>query len=229
MAFGGDAIDKWGIIRPFPSMSMLTGLFANALGWKRTDYKKHQDLQNRLIFAARIDREPAGGTPMTDFQTAQLGYNDKGWTTFGKPEERKGDDKTYNSPYIRHRDYHVDMRMTVALRLEPVNCQPTLNELANALQKPIRPLFIGRKSCIPSAPLFGGFRDGSDTLKAILAVSISELPQESVKLMWPENESIVPKEIRINCSLMLTDQRNWKSRLHGGGRMVCEGSLIPTE
>ena len=32
MAFGGETIDNLGVIRPFPAVSMLTGLFANALG-----------------------------------------------------------------------------------------------------------------------------------------------------------------------------------------------------
>ena len=37
MAFGGETIDNHGVTRRFPSASMLTGLFANALGWRRTE------------------------------------------------------------------------------------------------------------------------------------------------------------------------------------------------
>ena len=81
MAFGGETIDNYGVIRPFPAASMLTGLMANALGWRRVEAQRHQDLQDRLVFAARIDREPHRRLRMTDFQTAQLGGNDRGWTT----------------------------------------------------------------------------------------------------------------------------------------------------
>ena len=88
IAFGGETIDNLGIIRWFPATSMLTGLLANALGWRRTERERHQQLQDRLIFAARIDREPAGGVRMTDFQTARLGARDAGWTTRGQPEGR---------------------------------------------------------------------------------------------------------------------------------------------
>ena len=77
MSFGGETIDNLGVIRPFPAVSMLTGLLANALGWRRVERQRHQDLQDRLIFAARIDREPHGGLRMTDFQTAKLGASDK--------------------------------------------------------------------------------------------------------------------------------------------------------
>ena len=72
MSFGGETIDNLGVIRPFPAVSMLTGLLANALEWRRVERQSHQDLQDRLIFAARIDREPHGGLRMTDFQSAAI-------------------------------------------------------------------------------------------------------------------------------------------------------------
>ena len=156
MAFGGETIDNLGVIRWFPAVSMLTGLLANALGWRRVYRERHQDLQDRLVFAARIDREPAVGVRLTDFQTAQLGANDKGWTTRGAPDERAGGANTYLATHLRWRDYFADMRVSVALRLEPSEQTPTLEDLAVALDEPVRPLFIGRKPCLPSAPLYGG-------------------------------------------------------------------------
>ena len=56
LAFGGVAIDHVGVTRDFPSLSMLAGLLANALGWERTEWEDIQALQDRLIFAARLDR-----------------------------------------------------------------------------------------------------------------------------------------------------------------------------
>ena len=44
---------------------MLTGHLANALGWARTDWEKHQALQDRLVLAARRDRGEGAG-PLTD-------------------------------------------------------------------------------------------------------------------------------------------------------------------
>ena len=79
MAFGGETVDNLGVIRRFPAVSMLTGMLANALGWRRVEGARHQRLQDRLVFAARIDRDPRGGVRLTDFQTAQLGASEKGW------------------------------------------------------------------------------------------------------------------------------------------------------
>ena len=218
MAFGGETIDAYGVIRPFPAVSMLTGLFANALGWRRIERERHQELQDRLVFAMRIDREPAGGVRMTDFQSAAINNTERSWTTRGAPEGRGGG--TYQN-HLRWRDYHADMRVTVALRLEPVEAAPTLGDLADALQEPMRPLFIGRKPCLPSASLFGGFTDGETALAALLTAPGADDAGQSCRLLWPEREGV--DHISPSRTYLLTDQRNWVSGLHGGGRTVCEG------
>ena len=68
-SFGGETIDARGVIRDFPSQSMLTGLLANALGWTRSMRAEHQELQNRIVFGALHERDP-GMRRMTDYQTA---------------------------------------------------------------------------------------------------------------------------------------------------------------
>ena len=113
------------------------------------------------------------------------------------------------------------MRVTVALRLEPVEAAPTLDDLAEALQEPMRPLFIGRKPCLPSAPLFGEFAEGETALAALLTVPEADDAGQSCRLLWPEREGV--DNISPSRTYLLTDQRNWVSGLHGGGRTVCEG------
>ena len=161
---------------------------------------------------------------MADFQTAQLGAGDKGWTTRGQPEGRAGGPNTYGAPHLRYRDYFADMRVTVALRLEPAGDEPMLDYLADALQEPKRPLFIGRKPCLPTTSLFREFGEGDTALVALLATAIDDPDsgQDSVKLLWPNGEGA--NGVTANRTYMLTDQRNWSSGLHGGGRQVCEGT-----
>ena len=224
MAFGGETIDNYGVIRPFPAASMLTGLLANALGWRRVERERHQQLQDRLVFAARLDREPHGRLSIQDFQTAAINNTERSWTTRGYPEGRGGG--TYQN-HLRFRDYYADMRVTVALRLDPADDAPNLDGLADALQEPSRPLFIGRKPCLPSAPMFGGFSDGDTALDALLAWPVAEPDDapESMRLFWPGNDA--PTEIagvRVVRDYMITDQRNWVSGLHGGGRPVHDGT-----
>ena len=222
MAFGGETIDNYGVIRPFPAASMLTGLLANALGWRRVERERHQALQDRLVFAARIDREQGGGLSIRDFQSAAINNTEQGWTTHGRPERRGGG--TYQN-HLRYRDYYADTQVTVALRLEPEDAAPALEGLAEALQEPARPLFIGRKPCLPSCQLFGGYSEGSTALGALLAHPLADgagsLP--AVRTLWPRAEG--SPEIEPSRTYMITDQRNWVSGLHGGGRWVCEGTI----
>ena len=96
-AFGGEMIDAHGVIRNVPAQSMLTGLLANALGWNRTMRAEHQALQGRIVFGAVWEQDVALSR-MTDYQTAQLGKNDRAWTTRGVPAGRAGGAATYAGP-----------------------------------------------------------------------------------------------------------------------------------
>ena len=222
MSFGGETVDNLGVIRPYPAVSMLTGLLANALGWRRIERQRHQDLQDRLVFAARIDREPHGGLSIQDFQSAAINNTEQSWTTRGRPEGRAGG--TYQN-HLRYRDYHADMRVTVALRLEPPNSDPALDALGEALLEPARPLFIGRKPCLPSLPLFGGYSDGSTALEALLSVPLADelAARPTIRAQWPEGEGA--KGAERSQSQMITDERNWVSGLHGGGRPIRQAAI----
>ena len=81
------------------------------------------------------------------------------------------------------------------------------------------PLFIGRKPCLPSAPLFGGFSDGDTALAALLAWPLADdvTDGEPIRLQWPVNDGQTDDRVRVSRpDFMLTDQRNWVSGLHGG-------------
>ena len=216
-SFGGEAIDAGGVIRDFPAQSMLTGLFGNALGWTRTMRAEHQSLQDRIVFGAVHDHEPSLRR-MVDYQTAQLGKSDKAWSARGTPIGRAGGGKTYLGAHQRWRDYHSDLRLSVVIRLAPENERPTLDALATALQRPARPLFIGRKPCLPTGPVFRGWVKGRDVQGAIRAV----VPAGKQCLaLWPHSQG----EDGADSTTLVTDERNWTSGLHGGARLICLGRL----
>lgn len=227
LAFGDVMIDSYGVVGDFPAASMLTGLLANALGWRRGDVDQLDRLQARLLFAARLD---APGVRVRDFQTAQIGAADKGWTTRGRPEGRAGGGGTYRSPHLRYRDYDADAVCVVALRLEPKDGDPTLERLAEVLLEPARPLFIGRKPCLPSAPILAGAIPAETALDAVLQApypiwrdfeAARRLPPNKLPVLWPEGEG----ETNRARAIMLCDQRNWRSGVHGGVRRVFRDEL----
>lgn len=226
LAFGGVTVDQVGVTRDFPAASMLTGLLANALGYRRTEWQKHQALQDRLVFAARRERENVFGL-LTDIQNAQLAKNDKGWTTWGTPEGRDG--ASYGAPHRRRRDYHADACVVVALRVVPTDTAPDLETLAAALDRPARPLFIGRKPCLPSKPLRQ--KDtitAPDAYAALQGFPPEQSAPECLRAIWPLGEGpSSASDNRVHRIFDLPDLRNWRTGLHGGARKVVEGNITP--
>lgn len=232
MSFGGDMVDANGVVRDFPAKSMIAGLFANALGWERFDIDRHADLQSRLtIGAARV----AEGQRMQDFQTAKLEANDRGWTTRGRVEGRAGGGDTYKSPHIRFRDMDADARVLVACRLAPPDhddSAPGLDELAQALARPERPLFIGRKPFVPSRPLLLGIVE-AETIPAALSAGLALLDgaarRDRVRAQWPYAELTGATRAQAEAAGAqedaLTDERHWPSGVHAGLRRVVHGRL----
>lgn len=221
LAFGGVRIDQFGPTRDFPAASMLTGLIGNALGWHRADWQAHQQLQDRLVFAARRDGE-AGGL-LVDMQNARLEKNDRGWTTWGQPEGRDGN--SYGAPHRRERHYHMDASLRVVLRLEEAADGPSLDTLAAAFDRPARPLFIGRKPCLPTGRILQGQVTAADSHAALLAAAPVV---RRLRALWPANSG--PTEgAGVDRIVALPDLRNWRAGFHAGVRPVVEGWLLPVE
>ena len=217
-SFGDSAIDAHRTSADFPTQSMVTGLLANALGWTRAMRREHQELQDRLVFAALREHEPPLGR-MVDYQTAQLGKADRSWTTRGQPAGRDGGPATYAGAHQRWLDYHGDLRVSGVLRLKQANQTPNLHDLAAALEFPARPLFVGRKACLPSSRIFVGWVDEPDARAAL--ASIAPGRTQSFRALWPASEGLEG----ATRTTMVTDERNWVSGTHGGQRQVCEGEL----
>ena len=145
MSFGREAVDNMGV----------TGEFPLSLDDHRAPGQRNGVEAGGLPSPPGAPGPDGAGIPhrpgtcqrpkLTDMQTAALGANDNGWTTRGVPEGRAGGQQTYESKHLRFRDYLADMRVTVALRLEPEIRAPGIEELAQALREPQRPLFLGRK------------------------------------------------------------------------------------
>ena len=96
---------------------------------------------------------------------------------------------------------------------------PTLAAVAAALKRPVRPLFIGRQSCLSSDRLFRGWLDAPDACAALRKA----MPDGAVDLpaVWPAVEGGEGATLTVD----VTDERNWTSGLHGGARRLCEGRL----
>jgi CRISPR system Cascade subunit CasD len=220
MSFGGVQVDRHGVTERFPGTSMLTGLVANALGYEHREFERLERLQERIVYAARCDRS---GVRLVDFHTVDLGqpFMQDGWTTSGRPEGRAGGEAKTGT-HIRLRHYIADAVYTVALTLDPADETPSIEALEAALREPERPLFIGRKTCLPAAPMvlgrsiaatpFGALRDA----EPIGARGDREFP----RVWWPDG--VGPDGDR---TIAVSDRRDWPNQIHAGRRFVREGRV----
>ena len=221
MSFGAPIVDNRGEIQPFPALSMITGLVGNALGFDHAEFERLERLQERLSYASRQDRR---GERIEDYQTVDLGKDymsdDRAWTTDGKLEQRAG--ASGGATHIRRRDYWAGAIHTVALTLEPHDAGPTLDEIGEAIRRPERPLFIGRKTCLPAGELY------LDTVEApSLRDSLrrAPLPEEVAaradadSVTLPAWRPVTPDADDADAR-PVTDRRDWKNQIHVGERWI---------
>ena len=209
-------IDAFGPVSIYPALSMVTGLLANALGYERHETAPIQRLQDRLQMGARVEGK---GVMISDFQIAQLQRDDAGWTRAGWVR-RRGGEQTFESPHVRLRDYWSCLAVTLALGLQPEDEHPHLADLCEALRYPARPLFLGRKSCLPAAFLVGQhpFVEAAD-LRTALEPSVTPLIEgEASWVGWQVPDA--PADRGQGRSERVFDLRLWEEGPHAGWRDV---------
>lgn len=120
----------------FPSKSGVMGLLCCAAGIERGD-SRISDYCSHLTLAIRADRR---GSVLKDFHTIQ---SDKILTAKGK--QRAG-----GNTIVTKRSYIQDASFLIAISGE----EDMLEFLFGALQNPKWPIYLGRKSCLPSVPVY---------------------------------------------------------------------------
>jgi len=225
MSFGGVRVDQHNPTDRFPGRAQLTGLLANALGWEHADRDSLNTLQARLEFAARWDVAPQA---LRDYQTADLGQQhlcEAGWTTRGVTEHREGGPAARTGTHERQRHYWAKGVLTLALTLTREGV-PELADLESALRTPARPLFLGRKHCLPAGPICHGQRNATD-LRSALAAEPADAragdPPGLLEACWPASRNAERDDRRQLRSR--TDDRDWWAQVHAGQRFMMEGLL----
>jgi CRISPR system Cascade subunit CasD len=165
-----------------PTKSGVLGLLGSALGLSRDDAHLRR-LSDALRLGVRIDRP---GTLLRDYHTTGGGQFGgavhRGGSLFHddpyvggvlSPEVLKGRIKvkvnaTTKEPETdtSERFYLADASFLVALQSEDTML---IGRLAEALQAPTWPYFLGRKSCLPAMPVFVGVGQHDDLETALVA------------------------------------------------------------
>ncbi len=158
-----------------PSKSGVIGLLCAAIG---RDREESIDDLIALKIGVRIDRE---GSLKKDFQTAQHVAVASG----GKPQDQ-----------ISNRHYLADAAFLVGLEGD----EALLNKLHVALANPVWPLFLGRKSYVPSIPLYlhDALRNETDIRNALLEYPFFVRDKKKEKVRIVLESSRVTHESRMD-------------------------------
>ena len=129
-----------------PTRSAIVGLLGAALGLKRDNEAALQSLQTSIMIAVK---QCVPSSLMRDYHTAQVPSEKKNVVHYTRKSEL-GEAKL--NTVLSSRDYRCDGLWIVAISLAEQSSF-NLEQLKNALLKPVYTLSLGRKSCPLAVPL----------------------------------------------------------------------------
>lgn len=184
-------MQSWGTISRFdhrdtgkePSKSGVIGLLAAAMGIDRDNWSDLEPL-SRLSMGVRHDRP---GVLSQDYQTAQ--------------DIISADSSKIHKTAVTTRDYLADAAFLVGLQGDN---RDLLERVHAALRNPVWPLALGRKSYVPSEPIWieNGVQD--DSLRNVLA----KWPWIATRRKWedPPEKLLVSFESEDGSGVLKMDQ-----------------------
>lgn len=216
MSFGAVIVDNFGYTSDMPGLSTITGLIGNALGYYHGDIEKLHLLQKNIEIGVRCIKR---GQQITDYQTVDFSQSHlpiKGWTTYGRLDQRKGGPDSKSGTHIRYRDYWADSAFLVVITIKN-DTDVSLTDIKKALINPARPLFIGRKTCLPTAPIFYKELQSPSIKQALLDLNSDLFTQDSdTQMIWYPTNDITGD----GSTLTVYDIRNWTLGIHTGSRLI---------
>lgn len=184
-------LQSWGFDSQFnrrntglmPTKSGVAGICCAALGLPRGSNEEQKFLEkfNKVMMTTiaiprKGNNRELPVRRLQDYHTVGGGYNpndpnERGHITVkakdGKPREKKGQALAV----LTHRQYLNDASFGVLLE----GSSSLLEEIAEALADPVWGIWLGRKTCIPSAPVLAGIGENSGQALRLL---IGDMPLE---------------------------------------------------
>jgi len=164
-------LQSWGASSKFgdrgtldaPTRSGLLGLLAAACGIDKNDEARDREW---LVRAAALSVSVLAfrrGDRMADYHTVGGGFDEKDpWRKRMIPISADGKNRRTN---VTHRDYLADSVFGAVLSGDDA----LVDEMATGLADPVWGVWLGRKSCIPTEPIFVGVFESEDAARNALA------------------------------------------------------------
>lgn len=153
----------------FPSKSGIIGMILAGAG-KEGKQKELLSLISECKQSVYVLKE---GKLLIDFQTAGNGYNiADNWQKNMIPKKRDGGNAVGSGSKLIYKSYIQDAVFSVIQEF-PLNLEEMI---LDAFSNPVWALYLGRKSCNPSTPVFCGIFDSVDDAESALKIRLEERP-----------------------------------------------------
>lgn len=145
-----------------PTKSGVVGLIGAALGYSRDEERLVSELESGLEMGIRVERE---GAPLDDYHTvtgflpmAEGGFKHGGGRVKALAS-LVNDPLAEPSTIVSTRRYLMDASFLVVLRESITPWSGILDRCASALKDPAWTLYLGRRACVPTRPVFEALTD----------------------------------------------------------------------
>ncbi|KEQ16234.1 type I-E CRISPR-associated protein Cas5/CasD [Endozoicomonas numazuensis] len=172
----------------YPGKSAILGLLGAALGIRRGDESSQQALAQDYSIA--VKQVSAGGFLM-DYHTAQAPKNEAKGFHFRTRRDEIVLGKKPLGTVLSSREYRTDALAIVAIRASE-QAYWSLQQLQQALLKPMFHLYLGRKACPLAAPLQPELMEAEGFLKALTDYQPKELLSREYD--WATDERFLKKD-----------------------------------
>lgn len=211
-----------------PSRSAILGLLAAALGIKREEEARLTLLQTHYRIAVRALRESQW---LRDYHTTQVPKENRKLRYATRRDElRLAPDELQT--ILSTRDYRTDAYYLIALEATP-GAPYALAQLQQALNRPVFPLYLGRKSCPPGLPLAACCLTGSlaQVLRqgeTMLHAALCPRDGWGLRCYWEgeaEQEGLQCQQSGVRADQPLS-RRRWQfgERIQHQGQLLAEGA-----
>lgn len=181
----------------FPTKSGVLGMLLSALGasGEQTDLLASlSDLRQTVVAYGRV-RQGHDGKPirvdaeplLRDFQMVGSGYHDENpWEALLIPKTIEGKKAVGGGTKMTYRYYLQDTAFAVLVEVPVALAEP----FAEALQRPVYDVYLGRKNCVPTDYIFRGIYDSeADALIASNDIATQKQRLEAFLVKDGEDET----------------------------------------
>lgn len=167
----------------FPTKSGIAGIILASLGrgGEEVDFLKRFGSFEEIAISYCYKEKKDFASQTTDFQVIGNGYDKKDlWQKNMIPKKRDGSDAVGGGSKLVYKHYIQDGFFGVVQEVDEDICL----EIKNGLINPIWPIFLGRRCCVPTYPIFQGkFDTKEDALDKLIEIATSKELIEKERLV----------------------------------------------